>query len=149
MDDSRRGLRGGRGGRRPWRGRPKTPRRSTENLSVSGLDDDEGTHGNEHSVPIYDSSEFEENSEETRGRGRSSNQRELEDQEESQSYSDQERGGVYRHLRGQRSVTYHRGERQSNPRHMGYRRLEELYHEDNPDIVLLQLVTKKADLNNY
>lgn len=155
--EGNRGFRGkgGRGGRRPWRGRPRSHSRSTDNLTASGAPQEQTEDGGNqgfHSIPIYDSSEFEDNNSGSRGRGnrrrpynrgRGSGERGHPSQRRPRSASIQDRGdrqgngrGNYR---GQRSSSSYRNE--GHMRYMGYKRLEELYKEDDPDAVLLQLVT--------
>lgn len=162
--EGNRGFRGkgGRGGRRPWRGRPRSNSRSTDNLAASGAlqeqTEDERNQGY-HSIPIYDSSEFEDNNSGSRGRGnrrrpnyrgRGTGERGHPSQRRPRSASIQDRGdrqgngrGSYR---GQRSSSSCRNEGQM--RVMGYRRLEQLYQEDDPDAVLLQLVTSRNGFEN-
>ncbi|XP_062594415.1 NFX1-type zinc finger-containing protein 1-like [Saccostrea cucullata] len=160
MDDSVRGFRGrGRGGRRPRRNRSHTPHRTTENTLSSNLvhvydDDNDGEEEEErmHTLPIYDSSEFDDNQGGSqrrrggrgrpnfrwRGRGGDSYQG-----RGSASDSSRGRGSGRGNPRGQRSNYGHGGGGQSRTRTMGYKRLEELDLEDDPDDVLLQLVTTR------
>ncbi|XP_061178064.1 NFX1-type zinc finger-containing protein 1-like [Saccostrea echinata] len=106
-----------------------------------------------HTLPIYDSSEFDDTSQggsqrrrggrgrpNFRGRGRGG---ESYRGRGSSSDSSGGRGGGRGHSRGQRSNYGHRSGSQSRTRMMGYKRLEELDLEDDPDDVLLQLVTTR------